>query len=101
MYPLNTVALCVEHTADVLAVKSHHTTVNATLESPLLSKPMVFLNALMFGYPARLSDADSGLERHAIHPGYHVLHTASFRLVSLQGLQSCTQGCTGVALAAC
>jgi hypothetical protein len=43
----------VAHTADVLAVKTHHFTVDATLESTLLlSKPMVFLNAFMLGYPA-------------------------------------------------
>jgi hypothetical protein len=54
MYRLNTFALSVVHTADVLAVKSHHTTVDATLESPLLSKPVVFLNAFMFGYPATI-----------------------------------------------
>jgi hypothetical protein len=51
---LNTFALSVEHAADVLAVKPHHTTVDATLESPLLSNPMVFLNAFIFGYPATI-----------------------------------------------
>jgi hypothetical protein len=53
-FPLNTFALSVEHAADVLAVKPHHTTVDATLESPLLSNPVVFLNAFMFGYPATI-----------------------------------------------
>jgi hypothetical protein len=42
----------VEHTAAVLANKAHHTTADATLEATLLTKPMVFLNALTLGYTA-------------------------------------------------
>jgi hypothetical protein len=42
----------VDDTAAVLANKAHHTTADATLESTLLAKPMVFLNALTIGYTA-------------------------------------------------
>jgi hypothetical protein len=82
MFPHEHFALFVEDTAAVLANQAHHTTADATLESTLLTKPMVFLDALTSGYTAVivLMLAGGGLVRHAIHAGCHVPHIASFRL---------------------
>jgi hypothetical protein len=87
----------------VLGNKAHHTTADATLDSTvLLAKPLVFLNALTFGYTAVivLILAGCGLVRHAIHAGCPVPHTASLSLVTFHGLQSCTRGCSRAPLVA-